>query len=86
MPPQRFEEQLLALRPELLGFLRRHAPHGVLRYESPEDLLQGMLARALEASEKLEQRDDDATRAWLFRLARNFLTDRTRYWLSLIHI
>ncbi|PCJ55145.1 MAG: hypothetical protein COA70_02525 [Planctomycetota bacterium] len=83
MPSSQFRDLLLSRRSELLGFLRRHAPQAVLRYESPEDLLQGTLTLALEGFAKLEERNDDSTRAWLFRIARNHLADRTRYWMAL---
>lgn len=83
MPSSQFQDLLVDRRPELLGFLRHHASSAVLRYESPEDLLQGTLALALEGYAKLEERDAQATRAWLFRIARNHLADRTRYWLAL---
>ena len=83
MSPSQLEQLLLARRSELLGFLRRHASPAVLRYESPEDLTQAVLARALESAHNFEARDADATRAWLLRIARNYLTDRTRYWMAL---
>ena len=83
MPPPGFEQLLLDRRAELLGFLRRHANTTVLRYESAEDLTQAVITRALEAADQFEHRDSDATRAWLFRIARNYLADRSRYWMAL---
>lgn len=83
MSSSRLEELLLARRPELLGFLQRHASPAVLRYEAAEDLTQAVITRALESADNFEERDDDSTRAWLFRIARNYLADRTRYWMAL---
>lgn len=82
MSSSHLEQALTRHRSELLGFLRRHAGSAVLRFESPEDLMQGVFTRAIEAAEGFEERNDDSTRAWLFRLARNYLVDRNRHWLA----
>ncbi len=83
MPSSRFADFLIAHQAELLGFCRRHASPAVLRYEAAEDLLQGIWTQALESEPDWQEGGEAAVRAWIFRLARNFLIDRTRYWMAL---
>lgn len=81
--PSRFARELAAQRGELLRFIERRAGGALVRMESPEDLTQDILARALRAAESFEWRDDAGFRAWLFEVARNHLQDRRAYWSAL---
>lgn len=68
-------------RERLLGFLRRHG--GIcLRFETPEDLLQGVHVKALLAAERFEYRGRREFEAWSIRVARAHLADRAEYWTA----
>ncbi len=77
------KQLLLQHRDELRGFVRRHAPAPLLACETVEDLLQGIATRALESERNFESRDAAQGRAWIYRVARAYLVDRTRYWTAL---
>jgi len=70
-------------REELLAFVRRRAGRTTLRMETAEDLVQGVTAHVLERAERAAGLDESARRAWLFRVADNFLKDRRDHWSSL---
>ncbi len=57
---------------ELRGWLRKHLPDA----SDAEDMLQELFLKALRHRERFCEFDD--ARAWLFRVARNALTDRLR--------
>ncbi|KAA3611816.1 MAG: hypothetical protein DWQ01_06945 [Planctomycetota bacterium] len=79
----KLKEQLVALRPALEAFLRAQAGVLILRYETPEDLAQEVIARALQtaSSDKFVAPKD--ARAWVYRIARNHIQDRRRHWQAL---
>jgi DNA-directed RNA polymerase specialized sigma24 family protein len=52
----------------------------VLRFEDPEDLLQGAHLRALGEAERFEFRGERPFLAWIQQLIRNHLADRHDYW------
>lgn len=81
--PSQFAREVAAQRGELLRFVERRAGGALVRMESPEDLTQDILARALRAAPSFEWRDELAFRAWLFEVARNHLQDRRDYWSAL---
>lgn len=66
----------------LTGFVRNHGS-GLLRFESDEDLVQGVHHRALEGADRFEYRGDEEFRAWITRLARAYIADRHEYWSAL---
>lgn len=76
------ERLLLARRGLLLGFVAKHGGL-VLRYETAEDLVQGIHLRALRKAGGLVHRSDEETLSWLFTLARRFLADRRDHWKAL---
>lgn len=61
----------------------RQDASGLLRFESVEDLVQGVAARALASAASFEYRDDRQARAWLLTLARRHVADRHDYWSAL---
>lgn len=78
-----FARRIAAQHSELLRFVERRAGGALVRMESPEDLAQDVLARALRNAANFEWRDEAGLRAWLFEVARNHLQDRRVYWSAL---
>ena len=75
--------ELLASRHEtLVRYCLRHAGR-LLRFETAEDLAQGVQLAALKRERRFELRSEGEFEAWLFTLARGYLTDRLRYWSRL---
>lgn len=54
-----------------------------LRYESREDLVQGILARALAERSRFQFEGMAEFRGWLSLVARSYLADRMDYWASI---
>ena len=75
-------ELLEEFRDDLLRFAQSHAGR-LVRYESPEDLLQGIHVRALERGGEFEYRGREPFLAWLYSVARSYITDRHVYWAAL---
>ncbi len=73
---------LVRHRAALQEFLRREAS-GLLRYESVEDLAQGVHVRALQETGSFEYRSEKQFFAWLFAVARHHIADRHDYWSAL---
>jgi RNA polymerase sigma factor (sigma-70 family) len=81
--PGEVERLLAGARAELLAFVRRRASPSVLRMESAEDLVQDVCARVVERGIEGVFPDERARRAWLLRVADNFLKDRRDHWSAL---
>lgn len=69
-------------RAELLGFLGRHAGW-LLRFETAEDLWQGLCVRALSSGTGFRYEGREPFLAWIHRVARTHLADRRSYWARL---
>ncbi len=71
-------------RAELQRFVEKNAS-GLLRHESPEDLVQMVHELALRHAEsaRFEDRGDAAFDAWLHTLARGVIADRHDHWRAL---
>jgi RNA polymerase sigma factor (sigma-70 family) len=80
---EELERRIAEQRAELLRFVERRAGGALIRRESPEDLAQDVLARALRSAGSFEWRDEASFRAWLFEVARNHLEDRRAHWSAL---
>jgi len=76
------DELLPAYRDDLLRFVQRHAGR-LLRYETAEDLLQGIHLRALERGGTFRYRGREPFLQWLFTMARQYLADRHAHWSAL---
>ena len=76
------EDLLEASRARLESWLRREAS-GLLRYEEPDDLVQGVHLRAFEARATFEYQGDAAFTSWLWTLARRYVADRNDHWKAL---
>ncbi len=72
---------LIEHRDDLLRFFTRHAGIKLLRFESADDLVQGMIARCLTAD--FEYRSDKEFFSWMYTLARRYIADRASYWTAL---
>ncbi len=64
-----------------MAFLARHGS-GLLRFESAEDLVQGVHARALEA-DGFRYEGERPFLSWLYTLARRHIADRHAHWSAL---
>ncbi len=61
-------------------FIRKHAGLRLLRYESVDDLAQGVVCKALQLGERFTYEGDQAFVAWLQCVTRNFIGNRVDYW------
>lgn len=82
MSAPRLEQLLIDKRPALRALVAREAG-GLLRYDTPDDLVQAVHLHALEKRTQFEDRGDDAFIGWLFTLARRVLSDRRDHWSAL---
>jgi RNA polymerase sigma factor (sigma-70 family) len=75
-------ELLAAHGDELRAFVARHGG-AALRFESADDLHQGVQLRALERGRAAAFDEPKAFFAWLHAVARSYLADRNKYWAAL---
>lgn len=75
--------RLLARHTRPLSELVRVEARGLLRFESQDDLLQGIRQRVLEKAAVFEQRSDAEALGWLRTVARNWLLGRRAHWSAL---
>ncbi len=75
-------ELLIRHRPEILQYVAARGG-SLLRFESAEDLVQGIHLRALERSDDFEYRSQPEFMGWLFTLVRGHLAHRREYWNAL---
>lgn len=83
----------MSAQPELARLLAEHqsdlesflAPRAgwLLRFESVEDLAQGVRMRVIERSGSFRYEGDAPFFAWLHRVAQSYLADRANYWSAL---
>jgi RNA polymerase sigma factor (sigma-70 family) len=79
---ERLSSLLEAHRPLLVRWMERHAS-GLRRFESAEDLAQGVSVRALEAVSRYEHRSDPEFVGWMLAVARQHVADRHAFWRAL---
>jgi RNA polymerase sigma factor (sigma-70 family) len=75
-------ELLVARRADLVRFVERHGGT-TLRFESADDLVQGIHVRALDRGRDFTWQGDKEALAWLYTLARGYLADRHEHWSAL---
>jgi len=75
-------ELLIRFRPDLLRFVERHAGP-VLRFETAEDLVQGVHLRALEYGDTFTYRGREPFLKWIHEVARNHIGTRRAHWAAL---
>lgn len=81
--PHRELDALLAkFHSEMEAFLKLKG-RGLLRFESLEDLLQGVHLRAWESRRDFEYRSDREFLAWIHVVAERHIADRHDYWSAL---
>ncbi|MBK6940717.1 MAG: sigma-70 family RNA polymerase sigma factor [Planctomycetes bacterium] len=80
------EHPLDALLTEHGDALRRFASahsRSLLRFESLDDVVSAIHVRVLAERERFVVIGDEASRAWLFSIARSVIADRIDYWSAL---
>jgi len=75
-------KQLVAHQHELRRYLERRAGW-LLRFETADDLLQGLHVRALEQERNFGYRGREPFLKWLHQLADHHLAARRKYWAAL---
>jgi RNA polymerase sigma factor (sigma-70 family) len=81
--PPAIAELLRAHHERLVGFFAQEAGPLLLRFESAEDLAQGVHTEAIRSHASMEVRDDDSSAGWLFTIARRYLHNRRDHWFAL---
>ncbi len=74
---------LVQYRPQLLTFAQREAGVPLLRFESADDLVQGIHQEALGSADRFEWRSEKEFLGWVFTIARRCLSARRAYWFAL---
>lgn len=69
-------------RSRVEGLVRGEAK-GLLRYETEDDLVQGILLRAIERGGTFEWRGEPSFLAWIRRIGESFINDRRAHWGAL---
>ncbi len=69
-------------RSRVAGLVRGEAK-GLLRYETEDDLVQGIVLRALERGGTFQWRDEPSFLAWIRRIGESFIADRRDHWGAL---
>lgn len=73
---------LVTHEPTLRRLVRREA-RGLLRFESEDDLIQGIVSRALGAAATFEWEGEAPFVAWLLTIGRRHVADRHDWWRAL---
>jgi len=76
-----FDELLLAHLSHLRSIVQRHA-RNLLRHETEDDLVQGIVASALKSAPRFRFEGEPQLLAWLRKTALRHLRDRRDYWLA----
>jgi RNA polymerase sigma factor (sigma-70 family) len=69
-------------RSRVAGIVRGEA-RGLLRFETEEDLVHGVVLRALERGGTFEWRGEPSFFAWLRRISESYIADRRAHWGTL---
>ncbi len=77
------EQRIAAAAPYLATIAREDAGPALLRFESVDDLVQGMQQAALRTLDRFEWRGEEAFRAWIAQIARRHLHARRDHWFAL---
>lgn len=79
MSAETLAHRLDAHRGRLIGYCRQHGGR-LLRYETADDLAQGVQLAAVQRAARFELRTEGEFEAWLYTVARGFLANRSAYW------
>ncbi len=77
------EELLVQYQAQLAGFVRKQLGVRLRRFETVEDLVQGVICDALRHRERFVYQGGAPFQAWLQRVARHYLINRAAYWAAL---
>lgn len=77
--PDSLDALLVTHREEIVRMARHHGG-GLLRYESAEDLAQGVQMNALKAAEHFEYQGTNPFLGWIRQLVRQHVARRHEYW------
>ena len=74
---------LVRYQPQLLAFAQREAGVPLLRFETADDLVQGVHQEVLRCATRFEWRSEKEFLGWVFTVARRCLSARRAYWFAL---
>ena len=80
--PVKLPELLIEHRVKLLRYIERNAGM-LLRFETSDDLVQGIHLRALKYGDDFEYRGVEPFFAWLFEVAKSHFKERREHWMAL---
>ena len=74
---------LVRYQPQLLAFAQREAGVPLLRFETADDLVQGVHQEVLRCATRFEWRSEKEFLGWVFTVARRCLSARRAHWFAL---
>jgi DNA-directed RNA polymerase specialized sigma24 family protein len=77
------ESLLIRDRAKLLEFISRRAGAPLLRFESAEDLVQGVHHEVLRSPQRFEWQGEEQFSGWLRLVAKRYLAGRRDHWFAL---
>ncbi len=77
------DEALVRYQPQLTGYIRQQRGLRLARFETVEDLVQGVMCDALKQRERFVWRGPARFQSWLQTVARHHLINRAEYWTAL---
>lgn len=80
--PSNWPALLRDSEPAVRSLVHHEAGVALLRFDTEEDLVQGVLQEALRSMPGMEWRGEASFRSWLFTLARRHLSGRRDYWFA----
>jgi RNA polymerase sigma factor (sigma-70 family) len=81
-PDPPIAELLSRHKASLVALIRREAGVALLRFDTIDDLLQGVRAEAIRSAASLKWRGEPAFVGWLHEIARRHLSARRDYWFA----
>ena len=79
-PKAKTLDTLLVAHLDTLAAIVRKKGRHLLRHETAEDLVQGMVASALQSAGGFEYQGDAQLLGWLRKVAERYIRDRSEYW------
>jgi len=80
--PEELQERVVDQQ-TLLHALVRSEAGSLLRFETVDDLVQGVHVRVMERGQTFQDRGEAPFKAWLRQVARSYLADRRIHWSAL---
>jgi RNA polymerase sigma factor (sigma-70 family) len=82
-PPEDLPDRVRALTPLIASIVRDEAGPALLRFDAPDDLIQGAIHEALRAADTLRWEGEAPFRSWVCTIARRHLAARRDYWFAM---